>query len=114
MVPDDAAIPGVADPDVPNVAAAAGPDGGGRADPMDGDRADSTGGDSNAAADGGVSDGGVSDGGGAGRAADSVTAMRLDDVLAAEDDPRRWGGRGEETAPEHDRWLRDQRPPHWG
>ncbi|MEH0108272.1 hypothetical protein V6N00_00875 [Tersicoccus sp. MR15.9] len=46
--------------------------------------------------------------------APSVSALRLDRILAAEDDPHGWGGRGDETAPEHDRWLREQRPPHWG
>jgi hypothetical protein len=31
---------------------------------------------------------------------------------AAEDDPRRWGDRAADY--DHDAWLREQRPPHWG
>ncbi len=31
---------------------------------------------------------------------------------AAEDDPRRWGD--EAGSYDHDAWLREQRPPHWG
>jgi hypothetical protein len=31
---------------------------------------------------------------------------------AAEDDPRAWGDR--ESDRNHDQWLKDQRPPHWG
>jgi hypothetical protein len=31
---------------------------------------------------------------------------------AAEDDPRAWGDRESET--DHDAWLREQKPPHWG
>ncbi|OMH35007.1 hypothetical protein [Tersicoccus sp. Bi-70] len=42
-----------------------------------------------------------------------LAALRLDRILAAEDDPRGWGGRGDDAAPDHDRWLREQRPPHW-
>lgn len=30
---------------------------------------------------------------------------------ASEDDPRRWG---DEPGYDHDAWLREQRPPHWG
>ena len=30
---------------------------------------------------------------------------------AAEDDPRRWGDGPDD---DHDAWLRDQKPPHWG
>lgn len=29
---------------------------------------------------------------------------------AGEDDPRSWGDAGDD----HDEWLREQRPPHWG
>ena len=31
---------------------------------------------------------------------------------AAEDDPRAWGDRESEN--DHDAWLREQKPPHWG
>lgn len=31
-------------------------------------------------------------------------------TLAAEDDPRSWG----DEPDDHDEWLREQRPPHWG
>lgn len=31
---------------------------------------------------------------------------------AAEDDPRRWGD--QPGSYDHDAWLREQRPPHWG
>ena len=30
---------------------------------------------------------------------------------AAEDDPRAWGDREDD---DHDAWLKEQRPPHWG
>ncbi|MDQ0211891.1 hypothetical protein [Arthrobacter bambusae] len=30
---------------------------------------------------------------------------------ASEDDPRRWG---DESSYDHDAWLKEQRPPHWG
>ena len=30
---------------------------------------------------------------------------------AAEDDPRRWGDAPDD---DHDAWLREQKPPHWG
>ena len=30
---------------------------------------------------------------------------------ASEDDPRRWG---DEPGYDHDAWLKEQRPPHWG
>ncbi|MDQ0031055.1 hypothetical protein [Arthrobacter bambusae] len=30
---------------------------------------------------------------------------------ASEDDPRRWG---DESGYDHDAWLKEQRPPHWG
>jgi hypothetical protein len=30
---------------------------------------------------------------------------------AAEDDPRRWG---DEPGYDHDQWLKEQKPPHWG
>ncbi|GAA4028394.1 hypothetical protein GCM10023063_07390 [Arthrobacter methylotrophus] len=30
---------------------------------------------------------------------------------AAEDDPRRWG---DDPGYDHDAWLKEQRPPHWG
>jgi len=29
---------------------------------------------------------------------------------AAEDDPRRWG----DADDDHDAWLKEQKPPHWG
>jgi hypothetical protein len=29
---------------------------------------------------------------------------------AAEDDPRRWG----DAEDDHDAWLKEQKPPHWG
>jgi hypothetical protein len=31
---------------------------------------------------------------------------------AAEDDPRRWGD--QPGSYDHDAWLKEQRPPHWG
>jgi len=31
-------------------------------------------------------------------------------ALAAEDNPRSWG----DEPDDHDAWLREQRPPHWG
>lgn len=31
-------------------------------------------------------------------------------TTAGEDDPRAWG----DTPDDHDAWLREQRPPHWG
>lgn len=31
---------------------------------------------------------------------------------AAEDDPRRWGDRPDSY--DHDAWLQEQKPPHWG
>ena len=31
---------------------------------------------------------------------------------AAEDDPRTWGDA--ESGNDHDAWLKEQRPPHWG
>lgn len=31
---------------------------------------------------------------------------------AAEDDPRRWGD--EPGGYDHDSWLQEQKPPHWG
>ena len=31
---------------------------------------------------------------------------------AAEDDPRRWGD--EAGGDDHDSWLQEQKPPHWG
>lgn len=30
---------------------------------------------------------------------------------ASEDDPRQWG---DEPGYDHDAWLKEQRPPHWG
>jgi hypothetical protein len=30
---------------------------------------------------------------------------------ASEDDPRRWG---DEPGYDHDAWLKEQKPPHWG
>lgn len=30
---------------------------------------------------------------------------------ASEDDPRRWG---DEHGYDHDAWLKEQKPPHWG
>ena len=31
---------------------------------------------------------------------------------ASEDDPRAWGDSGSDS--DHDAWLREQKPPHWG
>lgn len=31
-------------------------------------------------------------------------------TVAAEDNPRSWG----DEPDDHDQWLREQRPPHWG
>jgi hypothetical protein len=31
---------------------------------------------------------------------------------AAEDDPRRWGDQPDNY--DHDAWLQEQKPPHWG
>lgn len=31
---------------------------------------------------------------------------------ASEDDPRAWGDSGSDN--DHDAWLREQKPPHWG
>jgi hypothetical protein len=31
---------------------------------------------------------------------------------ASEDDPRVWGDSGADN--DHDAWLKEQRPPHWG
>lgn len=31
---------------------------------------------------------------------------------AAEDDPRRWGD--QQNSYDHDSWLQEQKPPHWG
>lgn len=31
---------------------------------------------------------------------------------ASEDDPRAWGDSGSDN--DHDAWLKEQRPPHWG
>jgi hypothetical protein len=31
---------------------------------------------------------------------------------AAEDDPRRWGDQRDNY--DHDAWLQEQKPPHWG
>jgi hypothetical protein len=31
--------------------------------------------------------------------------------VAGEDDPRSWGDAGQR---DHDEWLKEQRPPHWG
>ena len=33
-------------------------------------------------------------------------------TMAAEDDPRRWGDQPGNY--DHDAWLKEQRPPHWG
>lgn len=49
----------------------------------------------------------------AARAADAAGRHAADPVLptrASEDDPRRWG----DSEGNHDQWLREQRPPHWG
>ncbi|XTR53048.1 hypothetical protein ACOM2C_07850 [Pseudarthrobacter sp. So.54] len=45
----------------------------------------------------------------------SLSASVPDDVLpnkAAEDDPRRWGD--DTGGYDHDSWLQEQKPPHWG
>ena len=42
----------------------------------------------------------------------SVTPGGAVPKKAAEDDPRAWGDRESET--DHDAWLREQKPPHWG
>lgn len=63
-------------------------------------------------ADGAAQDGstkGNADGGsarGRGRRAAEPVLPRT----AAEDDPRAWG----DSDADHDGWLREQRPPHWG
>ncbi|WP_417216107.1 DNA helicase [Arthrobacter sp.] len=47
------------------------------------------------------------------RAAEPAGRHAADPVLpsrAADDDPKRWGDR----EGDHDQWLREQRPPHWG
>jgi hypothetical protein len=31
---------------------------------------------------------------------------------AAEDDPKRWGDHASDY--DHDAWLQEQKPPHWG
>jgi hypothetical protein len=31
---------------------------------------------------------------------------------ASEDDPKRWGDRASDY--DHDAWLQEQKPPHWG
>ena len=45
-------------------------------------------------------------------AASSVVAAGVLPNKAAEDDPRRWGDRTESY--DHDSWLQEQKPPHWG
>ncbi|WP_445153753.1 hypothetical protein ACTWLI_10180 [Arthrobacter sp. Hor0625] len=79
------------------------------------------------AAEGGqVSGAGAADGGpaearraaepaGQARRSPSVRRAAAGEVLptkAAEDDPRRWGD--QPGSYDHDAWLREQRPPHWG
>ncbi len=47
------------------------------------------------------------------RASAPATAERgLLPNKAAEDDPQGWGDRAESY--DHDAWLREQKPPHWG
>ena len=46
-------------------------------------------------------------------AASPAAHVRVEGVLpktAAEDDPRAWGDRDDD----HDAWLKEQKPPHWG
>lgn len=50
------------------------------------------------------SDGTSRDGGGA------PEPRPLVPTTAGEDDPRSWG----DAEDDHDDWLREQRPPHWG
>lgn len=45
-------------------------------------------------------------------AASSAVAAGVLPNKAAEDDPRRWGDRTESY--DHDSWLQEQKPPHWG
>ena len=45
-------------------------------------------------------------------AASSAVAAGVLPNKAAEDDPRRWGDRTESS--DHDSWLQEQKPPHWG
>ncbi|MGO2532077.1 DNA helicase [Arthrobacter rhombi] len=50
---------------------------------------------------------------GAGAPADRTAGQGFDPVLptrAGDDDPRGWG----DSEGNHDQWLREQRPPHWG
>ena len=46
--------------------------------------------------------------------ASAQAAAGTDGILpnkAAEDDPHRWGDGSED---DHDAWLKEQKPPHWG
>jgi hypothetical protein len=45
-------------------------------------------------------------------AASSAVAAGVLPNKAAEDDPRRWGDRPDSY--DHDSWLQEQKPPHWG
>jgi hypothetical protein len=45
-------------------------------------------------------------------AASSAASAGVLPNKAAEDDPRRWGDRPDSY--DHDSWLQEQKPPHWG
>jgi len=45
-------------------------------------------------------------------AASGVASAGVLPNKAAEDDPRRWGDRPDSY--DHDSWLQEQKPPHWG
>jgi hypothetical protein len=45
-------------------------------------------------------------------AASNAVAVGVLPNKAAEDDPRRWGDRSDSY--DHDSWLQEQKPPHWG
>lgn len=47
-----------------------------------------------------------------GRSVRRAVAGEVLPTKAAEDDPRRWGD--QPGSYDHDAWLREQRPPHWG
>lgn len=46
------------------------------------------------------------------QAAPAATPAGVLPNKAAEDDPRRWGD--EPGGYDHDSWLQEQKPPHWG
>jgi hypothetical protein len=59
------------------------------------------------AREGDASEEGATDGGHEATGTDQAPALP---ATAAEDDPRSWG----HTEENHDEWLKEQRPPHWG